>query len=58
MNIFCECTIFFRITLGVCGNYVILHRANVFIVGDNIYGVKGTPLTTMAAMKIGFRDAR
>ena len=33
MNIF---AIFFRITLGVLGKYVILHRANVFIVEDNI----------------------
>ena len=33
-----------------------LHHANVFIVKDNIYGVKVVPLTTLAAMKIGFRD--
>ena len=33
-----------------------LHRANVFIVKDNLYGIKVVPLTTLAAMKISFRD--
>ena len=37
---------------------VILHRANVFIGEDNTNGTKGVPLTTLAAMKIGFRNAR
>ena len=34
-----------------------LHHANVFIVEDNLYDIKVVPLTTLAAMKIGFRDA-
>ena len=54
---FCECTIFFRITLGVCGNYVSLHRANVFIFRTILMALR-VPVTTLAAMKIGFRDAR
>ena len=33
-----------------------LHHANVFIVKDNLYGIKVVRLTTLAAMKIGFRD--
>ena len=33
-----------------------LHHANVFIVKDNLYGMNVVPLTTLAAMKIGFRD--
>ena len=33
-----------------------LHHANVFIVKDNLYGIKVVPLTTLAAMKICFRD--
>ena len=33
--------------LGWGGNYVILHHANVFIVEDNIYGIKVVPLTTL-----------
>ena len=33
-----------------------LHYAKVFIVKDNLTGIKVVPLTTLAAMKIGFRD--
>ena len=33
-----------------------LHHANLFIVKDNLYGIKVVPLTTLAAMKIGFKD--
>ena len=33
-----------------------LHHANVFIVKDNLYGITVVPLTTLAAMKFGFRD--
>ena len=33
-----------------------LHYANVFIVKDNLYGIKVVPQTTLAAMKIGFND--
>ena len=33
---FCEYTLFFRIIRGGCGNYIILHHANVSIVEDNI----------------------
>ena len=33
-----------------------LHYANVFIVKDNLNDIKVVPLTTLAAMKIGFRD--
>ena len=43
--------------MGGCENYVMLHNADVFIVEDNLYGIKVVPLTTLAAMKIGFRDA-
>ena len=54
--VFCESTIFF--TWGWCGNYVILYHANVFSVEDNIFGIEVVALTTLAAMRICFRDAR
>ena len=52
-------TLFIRITLGRCGNFVSLHHVNAFIVEDNILWHKvDTSLTTLAAMIIGPRDAR
>ena len=52
-------TLFIRNTLGRCGNFVILHHVNAFIVEDNILWHKGDiSLTTLEAMIIGPRNAR
>ena len=42
-----------------CGNYVILHHANVFSLLMIIFdGIKVVPLKTLTVLRIGHRDAR
>ena len=53
-----EYTLFVGATLGVRMETVILHRANVFTLEDNISWHLGRPFDHTGSHEIGFTDAR